>query len=139
MKIVVLIKWITLKKFLNAVLPYFALIFIIYSMASIIITFYAKINLNLIEFPDWVLTVSLIFEIILTFIGIFGYYSTLINNYEYIKIYLCIDAVISFILLAGGIVEIVFYFALNSFVNEHWKDIDAKNDPFRSKIRKNSI
>lgn len=80
MKIVALIKWVTIKLFLEAVLPYFALIFIIYSIASVIITFYAKVNLTLIEFPEWILTVGLIFEIILICLGIFGYYASLINK-----------------------------------------------------------
>lgn len=65
--------------------------------------------------------ISLFLEILLTFFGIFGYYASVAHKLIYFKIYLVVVAIINLILLAGGLLEITFYFLLNGLVNDHWK------------------
>ena len=69
------------------------------------------------------MTISLFLEILLIFFGIFGYYASIRNHKYYFKRYLIVVAIINLILLAGGLLEIVFYFLLNSLVDDHWKGI----------------
>lgn len=73
LNVVAILKSITFKKFTQSIVSQFALIFIVYSSAWVIISFKANFELHFIQFPQWITYSSITFGIILTIFGCIGY------------------------------------------------------------------
>lgn len=138
--IVAILFWIPIEKFLESVISSFAIIFIVFSSATIIITYQIKNTIEMYikvsEAEEIALLVSIINSLILTLAGCCGYYASLKNYRKLIIFYLSIMVITSLLLFCAGCSIILISEKIEEEIKLNWKDIsDALGkDGFRIPI-----
>ena len=119
--------WIPFNRFLESVISSFSIIFIVFSSATIVITFQTKEALDIwfqiTDSDEWASYFAIVVSFLWTFIGILGYYASLKNHQRLLMIYLGSMILTNLILFAFGLGLIIFSYNIDSEVSEKWTDI----------------
>lgn len=138
--IVAILFWIPLEKFLESVISSFAIIFFVFSSATIIIAYQLKntieMYINVSEAEEIALLVSIINSLVLTLTGFCGYYASLRKHRKLIIFYLTVMVITSLLLFCAGCSIILISEKIEEEIEFNWKEISIglKRDGFRIPI-----
>ena len=138
--IIAILFWIPLERFLESVISSFAIIFIVFSSATIIVAYQLrntiKMYINVSEVEEIALSVSIINSLVLTLAGCCGYIASLKNNRKFIIFYLSIMVITSLLLFCAGCSIILISEKIEEEIKLNWNEISIalKKDGFRIPI-----
>jgi hypothetical protein len=138
--IIAILLWIPFEKFMESVISSFAIIFIVFSSATIIITYQLRntieIYIDVTANEEAALSISIINSIVLSLAGCCGYYASLKNDKKLLILYLGVMVITSFLLFCFGCSIIFISKKIEEEIRLNWQEIynNLKNQAFHVPI-----